>query len=464
MRVGLVTMRLGVACAALVLTTPLLGGAATDATLLRVFLADGTALVSYGEFARLDNRVVFSMPVGGTDDHPRFHVVTIPAASVDWERTDRYTASARYQHYAATRGEQDFARLSSEVARVLNDIALTTDPATALQSAVKARTTLAEWPPAHFGYRQSDVREIVGLLDEAIADLRASAGIGAFDLSIVAMVADVPLEPLLEMPAPRALFDQIIKVAGLADKPAEQISLLQTALALLDESRGAIPAAEASVLRTAVEEQVRHELMIDDRYAQLTKRSLQAAARAAARARVRDVEAVLLSVNAEDERLGRRRPAVVQALNASVQVELEAARRLRLLRDRWMLRRALYRDYDRAVASPLLQLVKAQPALDAIKRLDGPPPDMLATWQARLAGGAERLQRTTVPVDLRAAHELLIGAWQFAEKALRARHEAISLGNLNTAWEASSAAAGSLMLLSRAQSEIRALLEPPQLR
>jgi hypothetical protein len=294
--------------------------------------------------------------------------------------------------------------------------------------------------------------------------LRAAAGISAFDLSIVAMVADVPLEPLLEMPAPRELFDQIIKVAALTDRSADQISLLQTALLLLDEARAEIPVAEATILRTAVEQQVRQELTIDERYAQLTKRSLQSAARAAARARVRDVEAVLLNVGTEDERLGKRRPAVVQALNASVQAELEAARKLRLLRDRWMLRRSLYREYDRAVASPLLQLVKAQPALDAIKRLEGPPPDVLATWQARLAGGAERLQRTGVPVDLRAAHELLIGAWQFAEKALRARHEAISLGNLSTAWEASSAAAGSLMLLSRAQSEIRALLEPPQLR
>ena len=69
-----------------------------------------------------------------------------------------------------------------------------------------------------------------------------------------------------------------------------------------------------------------------------------------------------------------------------------------------------------------------------------------------------------VPLDLRAAHDLLIGAWQFAERALKARHEAISLGNLGTAWEASSAAAGALMLLSRAQNEIHTLLEPPQLR
>jgi hypothetical protein len=465
MRLGSqVTMRLAALSALLVFTAAVAARAETDPTLRRVFLADGTALVSYGEFARLDDRIVFSMPVGGSHEHPRFHLVSIPAASVDWPRTDRYTASARYQQYAAMRGEEDFTRLTSEVARVLNEIALGTNPALALQTAMQARKTLVEWPPAHFGYRQSDIREIVGVLDEAVSGLRAAAGIGSFELSIVTSVAAVPLEPLLDMPAPRELFYQILRVAQLTDRSTERVSLLETAVALLDESRDAMPSPDALMLRNAVVQQVREELTTDERYAELTKGALQSATRAAARARVRDVEAVLVSVSREDERLGRRRPEVIQALNASVEAELDAARRLRLLRDRWMLRRSLYREYNRAVASPLLQLVKAQPALDAIKRLDGPELDTLAALQARMAGGAERLQRTAVPVDLRTAHDLLIGSWQFAERALRARREAVSLGNLGTAWEASSAAAGALMLLGRAQNEIRALLEAPQLR
>ena len=84
--------------------------------------------------------------------------------------------------------------------------------------------------------------------------------------------------------------------------------------------------------------------------------------------------------------------------------------------------------------------------------------------RARLAGGAERLSRLQTPDDLRAAHDLLVGAWRFAETALNGRYDAIQSGNLSTAREASSAAAGALMLLSRAQQEIRTLLEPPQLR
>jgi hypothetical protein len=128
------------------------------------------------------------------------------------------------------------------------------------------------------------------------------------------------------------------------------------------------------------------------------------------------------------------------------------------------LRKTLYRDYQKAVGSQILQLVKSQPALEAIKRLDGPPLGALATLEKRLDGGAERLERVHVPTDLRTVHELVLGSWRFAASAVRARFEAARASNLKTAWEASSSAAGALLLLSRAQQELRTLLEPPRLQ
>src|SRR5438552_3495021 len=41
-----------------------------EATLLRVFLRDGTSLVSFGEYAHAADRVVFSMPTASTPDPP----------------------------------------------------------------------------------------------------------------------------------------------------------------------------------------------------------------------------------------------------------------------------------------------------------------------------------------------------------------------------------------------------------
>ena len=72
------------------------------------------------------------------------HLVSIAESAVDWERTDRYAQATRARHYAATRGEADFDQLSDEVARALNDVALTKDPAKRLALATEARRMLGD--------------------------------------------------------------------------------------------------------------------------------------------------------------------------------------------------------------------------------------------------------------------------------------------------------------------------------
>jgi hypothetical protein len=69
-----------------------------------------------------------------------------------------------------------------------------------------------------------------------------------------------------------------------------------------------------------------------------------------------------------------------------------------------------------------------------------------------------------IPDYLRVTHDLLVSAYRFAESAANGRHSAILSGDLGTAWEASSSAAGALMMFSRAQQELRILLEPPRLQ
>jgi hypothetical protein len=438
--------------------------AASDATLFRLFLKDGSAFVSYGEYTRVDDRVVFSMPVGGTPDDPRLQVVWIPTASIDWTRTDRYAESARYQHYADTRGEEDFAILNNEVAQVLNDIALSTDRAGALALAVKARTALADWPKQHHGYRHDDVREIVALIDEAVAGLRAAGGATTFDLALVAAPPAVPLEPVLGMPTVREQLDQLLRLAAMAPNATDRVAALQSALAMMHESGAGLAGTELVAMRASIETRLRTDLAIDRRYARLAQQLTKRAAYEAAQARITGVEKELYRLAHEDAKLGRQRPELVESLRASLEASLSDARRLRLLRDQWMLRQALYRDYQRLVGSQLLQLVRAQPHLEAIRRLDGPSLATLRSLQSRLGGGAERLERLPVPEDLRTTHSLLVGSWRFAETAATGRSDAVSSGNVGRAWEASSAAAGALMLLSQVQGSIRDLLELPRLK
>ena len=436
---------------------------AADALLFRLYLTDGTSVVSYGEFARVGDHVVFSLLMGaGTE--PRLHAATLPASSVDWARTSQHAASTRQQWYARTRGEEDFRRLSDEVASVLNTVVMTRDRTRALEVARQARATLVEWPRDHFGYRQRDVHEILTVLDEAIAAIRGAAGAGSFEVSLVAEAPVVPLEPVADTPSLREQVHQAFGVARLTPSPSERVALYSAVLQLLGDDGVTLPSSEVASFRYVAENAIRVEEAIDARYDAMTRRLLADAARAAGRARISDVQRVLDRIPREDTRLGRKRPEMVQALHTSVQGQVEAARRLRLLRDQWAIRRSLYLEYQRAVGTELLQLSRAQPALQAIRGLEGPPPKTLVTLGSRLRGGAERLERVVPPSDLRTTHELLIGAWRFAETAVTGRYEAARSADVTAAWGASSSAAGALMLLSRAQQELRQLLEPPQLQ
>ena len=91
------------------------------APLFRLFLLDGTVVTCLGEYARVGERVVFTLPLsaeGATE------LASLPAARVDWTRTDQYADSLRAARYADSRGESDFADLAGDVARILNEIAL----------------------------------------------------------------------------------------------------------------------------------------------------------------------------------------------------------------------------------------------------------------------------------------------------------------------------------------------------
>jgi hypothetical protein len=165
----------------------------------RIFLTDGTPLVSLGEFARVNGRVVFTVPLGVPSNPDALQTVSLPDSAVDWERTERYTDAVRHQTYVLTRGEEDYAALTGAVARALGDIAFATDPSSKLAIAAEIRRQLLEWPAAHSGYRSANVRDLTAHVEEAISAIRAGSGQRTFDLSLVAMI-EPPSEPLLPEP------------------------------------------------------------------------------------------------------------------------------------------------------------------------------------------------------------------------------------------------------------------------
>ena len=437
--------------------------AADDAALFRVFLKDGTSLVSYGEYARVGDRIVFSMPTAATPNPP-MHLIDLPADRVDWDRTERYAATVRETHYVETQAEKDYAVVSNSVTQTLNEVALTTDASRRLDLVERARRTLAEWPADHFNYRVNEIRQMLGMLDEAIADLRSSSKTGRFDLALTAFsIPPGNPEPLLPKPTPKDAIEETLLAARLADSAAERTSLLKDAMASLDATAGALPPEWVASVRADTTAQLQLEQRIDREYSTLTTYYMDIAHRRATAADVRGVERLVARIQERDAALGAHRPESVNALIAAVRSELDAARRLRLARDRWNMRVPEFRKYYASIAAALAQLSRLRPALESIKSLAGSSPASLDAIEGSVGEIVKTADTVRPPEEFRAAHAQLVSAAQLAANAARIRREATIAGDMARAWDASSAAAGALMLGSAARKEIVRLLNPPRL-
>jgi len=441
-----------------------------DALLFRVFLRDGSTLVSYGDFARVADRVVLSIPLGSIDGpSPPLHLVSIAEAAVDWERTDRYAEAIRSRHYAATRGEVDFEALSADVAKALNDVATITDASQRLAVATGARRRLADWPAAHHGYRAGDVAQLATLLDDAIADLRVAAGLSRVDLTLVATTAAVPPDvPELAAPSEREALDQAFAAASVAADASERVSLLEAIANSLGPSgaSAALPleknrAQWSSSMLARTSAALSSEVKTDQDYRTLAERVIGRADERASRADVAGIESLLRVVLAADDKLGRRRPEMTAALLATLDSRLDSARRLRLARDSWITRREGLDRYQRAIRAAVDRFRRSIPALEQIRQLAGPSPSALMPLSIRLNEALRALNKVQVPVEAQAIQTMLTNASQTAIRAAASRRIAIATGDMPTAWEAASAAAGALLMFERAQDELRKLTSPP---
>ena len=179
-------------------------------------------------------------------------------------------------------------------------------------------------------------------------------------------------------------------------------------------------------------------------------------------ANVRGVERLVAQIKAQDDVLGQARPDAVNALLAAVEQQLDAARRFRLARDRWVMRLPELQRYEVAIRSVTDRLAGLKPSLEDIKALAGSSSVGLHTVETAAQQVLRSLSIIAVPDEYRDIHALLISAAQLANNAAGIRREAVLASNIARAWDASSAAAGSMMLTARAQSEIVGVLRPPQ--
>jgi hypothetical protein len=434
---------------------------AAETAFYRIFLKDGSTLVSYGEFARVADRVVFSMPIGDVaQGTPDLRLVSVSDSSVDWTRTEEYAEAVRATRYAETRGEQDFAKLSADVARTLNAVALTKDPRRRLEIANEARQLLAGWPAKNHGYRAKDVAQLATLLDEVVSELRVAAGESRLELSLVADTMPQPPVALMPPPSLRETIEQAFSVARNSPDTTERVSLLG---AVVEVVAPLTHESWAAAIHARATSDLRLELRTEQSYSELVAQTMAEVDKRTKQADVKAIERLIKRVLDADDRLGRRRPQATAALLATLDARLADARRFRLERDAYASRMKTLRAYEKYIDSALEDFRESTTGLEEIRALAGPTAAVLGRISDRIGKNVVRLSQMRPPSELHTAHGLLTSAFQLAGQAAVTRQKAIQSTSMELAWQASSAAAGALMMFTRATEELQRLSAPPRL-
>ena len=429
--------------------------------LYRLFLRTGHTLVSYGDYARVGSDVVFSIPVGGDPTDGRTQLVSVPADGVDWPATDRYAESARAAHYAATRGEADFATLSVEIAEQLHAIAESTDAVLQLSIAAHIRRALVEWSTMHHAYRFADLRQIVLLLDETIAVLRSGSRVG-LDGAPVPLRSPPVRTPLMPFPEPAEMITVAMRAAEMTRVSAERVSLLQAVVGLLETEGAGLPDVWRDRMRVMALEDIDTELDVDRSYVDLTGRLLTRARVAAGRADAAAVGELLRVARARDTALGARRPNVVASLLASLEQARTDAETLREARTRWERRVTRYRQTEPSLGQTLRRFEATRKAFEAIRSAVVSEAADLRALEDRCRTLGDALVTTPPPNGFEGVHSVLHRVSQLCVRATTLRRR--DPGALtHESRDAASAAAGALMLVDHAGDQLAGLLAYPEL-
>lgn len=424
----------------------------------RVFLKDGQALASYGESAVVGDRIVFTLLVGGQAGTPALQMMSLPMPSVDLDRTKRYAATLRAAHYAATRGEADYAAMTAEVQRALDQIAAVEEPKRRLDLAEEAKRRLLTWSADHHYYRAPDIRELAGLFDQVIAELRAAAGESRFALDLRAGPAAPVAEPILPVPTLRDSIVLARAAAAATDIGEERMAVLRAATAVLEREVG------AEDLKDGLKKDLDAELAADAAYRVLAADLLPRADAAVRRGDLESVRALRTSLADRDRALGGRRPQQVAALEGMLDARLEAVRAHRLALDRYALVRRSLLEYERQARPVMSGFDGLLPILNFVRDGKFTAYERLVRAGTRLRALGADLAVLTPPDDLTDVHATLVSAVHLATEACNRRRLAVTTGNAQLDREASTAAAGALLLAAHVRDQMVVRLYPPKIQ
>ncbi len=423
----------------------------------RVCLKNGQALPSYGESAIVGDRVVFTLLVGAAQSPPALQLMSLPVETIDLDRTRRYADAVRAAHYAATRGEVDYAAMTQEVQRALAEVTSVTDPKQRLALAVDARRRLLAWSASTYGYRGAEVRQLAGLFDDVIVELRAAAGEQKFELDLRLGPEPAP-EPLLPLPNLDESLQLALEAARAADSEDDRLAVLRAASTL---AAGDPAGAD---LRARVAEELDLEVKAGAAYVELAADVRARAADARRRGDAEGVTAAIQALQTRDRELGGRRPQVTSSLMAELETMLASVRTYRAALDHYALVRGSLLAYERAVRPLMSGFDGLVPVFNAVRDGRFTAYARLERAGSRLKGFIAALQRVAPPADLADVHATLLSALRMADHGVARRRLSSASGSRAVEAEASSAAAGAMLLAAQAREQLVARLYPPKIQ
>jgi hypothetical protein len=400
------------------------------------------------------------MPIGSPAAPDILQVVTLPDSVIDWDRTDRYADAVRHHHYASTRGEEDYTALTGAVARALGDMAFAPDASAKLAIAIEIRRQLLEWPGSHLGYRSGDVRELTSIVEEAISDIRAGSGQRAFDFSLVAMV-EPPAERLLPEPTVKDSIDLASAAAQMTEGRRERLTLQENILSVLERRKPALPRTWYSSTRKVLLWSLDREAKLDRQYAELASHAAGSAREYTRRADVDAMVRLTAEVQQADAGLGYQRPDDMQALLVSLAARTEQARTARFAIGQWQHRKSAFGSYRKRIGSSVDRFGDVRADIAAIRQMSGLDAKRLSKVDKRISAIEVGLLPLNPPAELRPAHDMLISSVRLMREAVRLWRSAAVSGEMNTARNASAAAAGALLLLDTASGHIDEFFRRP---
>ena len=181
------------------------------------------SLTSFGEWVRIDDRVVFSLPLGRRPA-PDLQLVTLAAGA---RRLAAHRTLRRHRAVRALRRRRA-PKTTSRSSPIRWRRCSPASRASPIPSGgwpwpTRRARAMADWPRQHHGYRAADVQQMLTLLDEVISGparrrrpghLRAGPGVDH--------AAALPAETLLPAPTTAQLAEELLAASTLAETPAER--------------------------------------------------------------------------------------------------------------------------------------------------------------------------------------------------------------------------------------------------